>query len=164
MVGCGEMIGIGRRRPVTERRMRPRRVVVSDAGSDELPSLVEIKALHPVAGPGRAHLGSTASTGSIARRDWLCANAEVAARRWATGRPFSSRPSQMRAGRSTLSTISSPAAGASADDEAWQVHGRFALQPLSFEGQTGLNVAVGIAGLELRYAGGRLHKKARRLH
>ena len=26
----------------------------------------------------------------------------------------------------------------------------FALQPLSFEGQTGLNVAVGVAGLELR--------------
>ncbi len=40
----------------------------------------------------------------------------------------------------------------------------FALQPLSFEGQTGLDVAIGIAGLELRYAGGRLHKKARRLH
>ena len=29
----------------------------------------------------------------------------------------------------------------------------FALQPLSFEGQTGLNVAVGIASLELRGAG-----------
>jgi hypothetical protein len=39
-----------------------------------------------------------------------------------------------------------------------------ALQPLSFEGQTGLNVALGLAGLELRYAGGRLHKEGRRLH
>jgi len=29
----------------------------------------------------------------------------------------------------------------------------FALQPLSFEGQTGLNVAVGVASLELRDAG-----------
>jgi hypothetical protein len=29
----------------------------------------------------------------------------------------------------------------------------FALQPVSFEGQTGLNVAVGVAGLELRPAG-----------
>jgi hypothetical protein len=38
----------------------------------------------------------------------------------------------------------------------------FALQPLSFEGQTGLNVAVGIAGIELRYWGGGLHKKPRR--
>ncbi len=34
-----------------------------------------------------------------------------------------------------------------------------ALQPLSFEGQTGLNVAVGIAGLELHYASGSLQKK-----
>jgi hypothetical protein len=34
----------------------------------------------------------------------------------------------------------------------------FALQPLSFEGQTGLNVAVGVASLELRDAGpGRRH-------
>jgi len=40
----------------------------------------------------------------------------------------------------------------------------FALQPLSFEGQTGLNVAVGVAGLELRYGGGRLHRKGPRLH
>ncbi len=40
----------------------------------------------------------------------------------------------------------------------------FALQPLSFEEQTGLNVAVGVAGLELRYASGRLHKKGRRSH
>jgi hypothetical protein len=39
-----------------------------------------------------------------------------------------------------------------------------ALQPLSLEGQTGLNVAVGIAGLELRYAGGRLHREGRRSH
>jgi hypothetical protein len=38
----------------------------------------------------------------------------------------------------------------------------FALQPLSFEGQTGFNVAVGVAGLELRYAGGRPHRKERR--
>jgi hypothetical protein len=30
----------------------------------------------------------------------------------------------------------------------------FALQPLSLEGQTGLNVAVGVAGFELQYAGG----------
>ena len=37
-----------------------------------------------------------------------------------------------------------------------------ALQPLSFEGQTGFNVAVGVAGLELRYAGARLHRKERR--
>jgi hypothetical protein len=33
------------------------------------------------------------------------------------------------------------------------------LQPLSFEGQTGLNVALGIAGLELHYASGILAKK-----
>src|SRR6266699_3406533 len=36
-----------------------------------------------------------------------------------------------------------------------------ALQPLSFEGQTGLNVALGLAGLELRYTGGRLCKEGR---
>ena len=29
----------------------------------------------------------------------------------------------------------------------------FALQPLSFEGQTGLNIALGVASLELRPAG-----------
>jgi Protein of unknown function (DUF992) len=34
-----------------------------------------------------------------------------------------------------------------------------ALQPLSFERQTGLNVAVGIAGLELHYVSGSLQKK-----
>jgi hypothetical protein len=34
-----------------------------------------------------------------------------------------------------------------------------ALQPLSFEGQTGLNVAVGIAGLELHYANESIQKK-----
>src|SRR6266567_4130162 len=45
MVGCGEMIGIGRRRPVTERRMRPRRVVVSDPGSDDSPSLDRSRAI-----------------------------------------------------------------------------------------------------------------------
>jgi hypothetical protein len=33
----------------------------------------------------------------------------------------------------------------------------FALQPLSFEGQTGLNVAVGVASLELRPAGAVRH-------
>jgi uncharacterized protein DUF992 len=33
------------------------------------------------------------------------------------------------------------------------------LQPLNFEGQTGLNVAIGIAGLELHYASGSLQKK-----
>ena len=44
----------------------------------------------------------------------------------------------------------------------------FALQPLSFEGQTGLNVAVGVASLELRPAGpasrytGRTHHRHRR--
>src|SRR6266568_255193 len=43
MVGCGEMIGIGRWRPVTERGMRPRRVVVSDPSSDDLASLIEIE-------------------------------------------------------------------------------------------------------------------------
>jgi len=37
-----------------------------------------------------------------------------------------------------------------------------ALQPLSFEGQTGLNVALDLAGLELRYTGGRLCKEGRR--
>ena len=51
----------------------------------------------------------------------------------------------------------------------------FALQPLSFEGQTGLNVALGVASLELRPAGpapgmiGRKHRRhahhsARRSH
>jgi len=34
-----------------------------------------------------------------------------------------------------------------------------ALQPLSFEGQTGLNVALGIAGLELHYMSGSRQKK-----
>jgi hypothetical protein len=34
-----------------------------------------------------------------------------------------------------------------------------ALQPLSFEGQTGLNVALGIAGFELHYVSGSLQKK-----
>ena len=43
MAGCGEMIGIGRRRPVTNRRMRPSDVVIGDPGSDDLPSLVEIE-------------------------------------------------------------------------------------------------------------------------
>jgi hypothetical protein len=38
----------------------------------------------------------------------------------------------------------------------------FALQPLSFEGQTGFNVAVGIAGLELRGAGPILRYHGRR--
>jgi hypothetical protein len=40
----------------------------------------------------------------------------------------------------------------------------FALQPLSLEGQTGLNIAVGVAGLELRYAGGRPYKRGRKPH
>jgi hypothetical protein len=41
----------------------------------------------------------------------------------------------------------------------------FALQPLSFEGQTGLNVAVGIASLELRDAGpGLRHLRAAPRH
>lgn len=39
----------------------------------------------------------------------------------------------------------------------------FALQPLSLEGQTGLNVAVGVAGLELRYVDGP-PKRVRRTH
>jgi len=38
----------------------------------------------------------------------------------------------------------------------------FALQPLSLEGQTGLNVAVGVASLELRPAGPALRYPARR--
>jgi hypothetical protein len=37
----------------------------------------------------------------------------------------------------------------------------FALQPLSFEGQTGLNVAVGVAGLELRPVEESIHRRAR---
>jgi hypothetical protein len=37
----------------------------------------------------------------------------------------------------------------------------FALQPLSFEGQTGLNVAVGVAGLELRPVEELIHRRAR---
>jgi hypothetical protein len=37
----------------------------------------------------------------------------------------------------------------------------FSLQPLSLEGQTGINVAVGIAGLELQYAGGGYHYRHR---
>src|SRR6185312_11254157 len=43
MAGCGEMIGIGCRRPITERGMRPGGVVVSDPGSDGMPSLIEIE-------------------------------------------------------------------------------------------------------------------------
>src|SRR5438874_11011553 len=43
MASCGEMIGIGRRRPVTKRGMRPRRVIVGDPRSDDLTSLVEIE-------------------------------------------------------------------------------------------------------------------------
>ena len=43
MAGCVEMIGIGRRRPVAERGMRPPGVVVGDPGGDDLPSLVEIE-------------------------------------------------------------------------------------------------------------------------
>ena len=39
----------------------------------------------------------------------------------------------------------------------------FALQPLSFEGQTGLNVAVGVAGLELRPLEEPFHRRARHL-
>jgi Protein of unknown function (DUF992) len=37
----------------------------------------------------------------------------------------------------------------------------FALQPLSFEGQTGLNVAVGVAGLELRPVEEPMHRRVR---
>ena len=37
----------------------------------------------------------------------------------------------------------------------------FALQPLSFEGQTGLNVAVGVVGLELRPIEEMMHPRAR---
>jgi hypothetical protein len=40
----------------------------------------------------------------------------------------------------------------------------FALQPLSLEGQTGLNVAVGVAGLELQYAGGGYPHYRHRFH
>jgi len=40
----------------------------------------------------------------------------------------------------------------------------FALQPLSLEGQTGLNLAVGIAGLELRYADSASHRLVPRAH
>jgi Protein of unknown function (DUF992) len=40
----------------------------------------------------------------------------------------------------------------------------FALQPLSFEGQNGLNVAVGLADLELRPAGVHAHRYVRRAH
>ncbi len=44
----------------------------------------------------------------------------------------------------------------------------FALQPLSLEGQTGINVAVGVAGLELEYVGGGYYRHYRhrvaRLH
>jgi hypothetical protein len=40
----------------------------------------------------------------------------------------------------------------------------FALQPLSFEGQTGLNIAVGVVSLELRPAGPGLRHPARRHH
>ncbi|MGA2127369.1 MAG: DUF992 domain-containing protein [Xanthobacteraceae bacterium] len=41
----------------------------------------------------------------------------------------------------------------------------FALQPLSLEGQTGLNVAVGALELDLRYAGdGHRHQRGRRAH
>jgi hypothetical protein len=40
----------------------------------------------------------------------------------------------------------------------------FALQPLSLERQVGLNVAVGIAGLELRYADGGPYRRVRSAH
>jgi len=40
----------------------------------------------------------------------------------------------------------------------------FALQPLSFEGQTGVNLAVGVAGLELRPADVRLRPTRRAAH
>ena len=43
MAGCVEMIGIGCRRPVAERRMRPPGVVVDNPSGDDLPSLVEIE-------------------------------------------------------------------------------------------------------------------------
>lgn len=39
----------------------------------------------------------------------------------------------------------------------------FALQPLSFEGQTGINVAVGVAGLELRPVEVPVHRRARHM-
>ncbi len=45
--------------------------------------------------------------------------------------------------------------GASANALVGGSNSELALQPLSFEGQTGLNLALGLAGLELRYAGGR---------
>jgi len=43
--------------------------------------------------------------------------------------------------------------GGNADALVGGANNFFALQPLSFEGQTGLNVAVGVAGRELRRTG-----------
>jgi len=43
MAGCGEMIGLGLRRPVAERGMRPLGIVFGDSGSDDSPGMVEIK-------------------------------------------------------------------------------------------------------------------------
>ncbi len=40
----------------------------------------------------------------------------------------------------------------------------FALQPLSLEGQQGVNLAAGVAGLELRYADHGPYKKVRKAH
>jgi len=42
--------------------------------------------------------------------------------------------------------------GANANALIGGANNSFALQPVSFEGQTGVNVAVGVAGLELRPA------------
>jgi len=49
--------------------------------------------------------------------------------------------------------------GANASALVGGSNNELSLQPLSFDGQTGLNVALGIAGLELHYASGILAKK-----
>jgi hypothetical protein len=51
--------------------------------------------------------------------------------------------------------------GANASALVGGSNNELSLQPLSFDGQTGLNVALGIAGLELHYASGILAKKDR---
>jgi hypothetical protein len=104
-----------------------RKMIRNRHGGRQRPSCVPGCTSLPINGAASAIVASTSccgtkasdpasisSTGSIARRDWLCANAEVAARRWEPVRGSSSRPSQMPVGRSTSCTTSSPAVAASA--------------------------------------------------
>ena len=67
-----------------------------------------------------------------------------------TNRPS---PSDLAGSYAGVTAGAAVGVGANANALIGGSNNSFALQPVSFEGQTGLNVAVGVAGLELRPAG-----------